>query len=884
MAIQVAQLQAMIGADTRGLERGVSASRGLLHGLTDDIRHMASTAAGFIVRDIVVGGFNRIKNAIADTGRAMVDANRGWETFTTMFTVQLGSQEAALRRLAELEEFAMFAPGGLDDLIQADIILQNFGIHAEDAARRWGYSGQQIRQIAADMAAGTSASFEEISTWLGRFAVGDTGRAIMRFQELGVVTRDQLRQMGVEFDKAGALTSPVNEAFAALLRIAEEKFGGVTKLQAETLAGMQEQLEDWNVQQKRLWGEPVFDAYREGLSELLAFLDSDAMEQANEVGLNLWHSLTDWAGDVAREWGRQFIGLAADAFTWGANIVREFAAGIEGSDYVAQALDDLAAQLTYWLAPGSPPRLLPDLTRWGMDAADAYFAGWAEAGPAAQAYLNDLAKSVAPYLEDIDLTGTFTDDARAQMEAAFGGSGAKAAAMEYAEAYAGLRQAMERLEEAKARQAMVAGSGDQAAIDAAQEELDLASEGEVLARRRMVSAQLRLSAEARAQMQLVNAVKKQTEATKERARAEEDAARKAADREAEAERRRQEAEAKKIADARLRWELAQQDTAGQIAIWQRELAGVEEGSAEYYDILTRIIGLEDRLRREREGAGGGGGIVPDEEETKDAVDQYFHDSGAHMEQARQKVDWGGIGKAIVGAVWDGVRDWSAAKIDEVTRAWADQIASEENLRKAANIGTRWGEGIVRALAKGFGDPPDQRDRLDVTLPDHIQQAENPLIEAAGTLGRAFADAFIEAFKEQWAEVGGLWGILSIVSGIHGKIESLGSDVPAQDYSWARKAGRAYGEWWNTLPPWLREWQSGTTLYPGGWGIVGEEGPELVKLPSGSQILPADETARTLGGNSVVIEAGAIVIHAPGGHARNVEIGVRRALRAAGVAG
>lgn len=879
MAIQVAQLQAIIGADTRGLERGVSASRGLLHGLTDDIRHMASTAAGFIARDLIVGGFNRIKNAIADTGRAMVDANRNWETYTTQFTVQLKSQEAALRRLAELEEFAMFAPGGLDDLIQADIILQNFGIHAEDAARRWGYSGREIRSIAADVAAGTSASFEEISTWFGRFAAGDTGRAIMRLQQLGVVTQEQLRRMGVEFDKAGSITSPVDQAFTALLRLAEEKFGGLTRIQSGTLKGMQEQLEDWNVQQKRVWGEPVFDLYKEGLSELLSFLDSDAMEQANEIGLNLWRSLTDWAGDVAREWGRQFIGLAADAFTWGANIVREFAAGIEGSDYVAQALDDLAAQLTYWLAPGSPPRLLPDLTRWGMGAADAYFAGWAEAGPAAQAYLNDLAQSVAPYLEDIDLTGTFTDDARAQMEAAFGGSGAKAAAMEYAEAYAGLRQAMERLEEAKTRQAMVAGSGDQAAIDAAQEELDLASEGEVLARRRMVSAQLRLSAEARAQMQLVNAVKKQTEATKERARAEEDAARKAADREAEAERRRQEAEAKKIADARLRWELAQQDTAGQIAIWQRELAGVEEGSAEYYDILTRIIGLEDRLRREREGAGGGGGIVPDEEETKEAVEQYFHDSGAHMEQARQKVDWGGIGKAIAGAVWDGVRDWSAAKIDEVTQAWAAQIASEENLRKAAHTGTIWGTNLVRALAKGFGDPPDQRDRLDVTLPDHIQQAENPLIEAAGQLGRAFADAFIEAFKEQWDEVGGLWGIISIISGIHGKVAGLGSGDP-DDASWAWKAGQAYGEWWNTLPPWIRGWQSGTTLYPGGWGVVGEEGPELVKLPSGSEILPADETARAIGGTTNMT----FNIFAPGGRPRDVEIGVRRALRAAGVAG
>ncbi|MDI9546965.1 MAG: hypothetical protein QM346_05135, partial [Chloroflexota bacterium] len=868
MAIQVAQLQAMIGADTRGLERGVSASRGLLHGLTGDIRHMASTAAGFIARDLIVGGFNRIKDALTDTGRAMVGSNRDWETYTTQFTVQLKSQEAALRRLAELEEFAMFAPGGLDDLIQADIILQNFGIHAEDAARRWGYSGREIRGIAADTAAGSKASFEEISTWFGRFAAGDTGRAIMRLQELGVVTREQLRQMGVEFDKAGSLTTPVDEAFAAMLRLAQEKFGGLTQIQSETLAGMQEQLEDWNVQQKRVWGEPVFDAYKEGLSELLSFLDSDAMEQANDIGLGLWESLTGWAGDVARDWAHQFISLAADAFHWGANIVRELAAGITGSDYVAQALDDLAAQLTYWLAPGSPPRLLPDLTRWGMGAADAYFAGWSEAGPAAQAYLNDLAKSVAPYLEDIDLTGAFSDDARAQMEAAFGSSGTKAAAMEYAEAYAGLRQAMERLDEAKARQAMVAGSGDQAAIDAAQEELDLANEGEVLARRRMVSAQMRLSAEARAQMQLANAIKRQTDATKERGRAEEDAARKAADREAEAERRRQEAEAKRIADARLRWELAQQDTAGQIGIWQRELSGVEEGSAEYYDILTRIIGLEDRLRREREGAGGGGsGIVPNADETKDAVEQYFHDSGAHMEQARQKVDWGGIGKAIAGAVWDGFRNWVEENLKNqlaVITEQADEWSTDPDVLDTFH---GYGVSLIGRMIGGMGDEfgnPELQSAMGGSLLDFfvaaIQSVDNLLGQLMTRLIQGMID---EAVNAVWRKLG---HETPPAGGMIGEALRYFSDAVNDAAVDPRRP--------------VSRFARGTGLYPGGWGVVGEEGPELVKLPSGSQILPADETVRAIGGSTNMT----FNIFAPGGRPRDVEIGVRRALRAAGVAG
>lgn len=959
MAIQFAQLMAMIGADTRGLERGVSASRGLLGSLGDDIRHMASTAAGFIMRDLIVGGFNQVRQAIENTGREMVDVNRQWETFTTQYTVQLKSQEAALKRLAEVEAFAAFTPFNLDEVIRADLILQNFGLHAQEASRRFGVSGEEIRTIAGDVAAGTRASFDEISMWFGRFAVGDTGQAIMRLQELGVVTRDQLRGMGVEFNKAGGLTSPVDEAFAALLQLAKEKFGGLMQVQSRTLAGMESNFEDWQTQQKRAWGEPFFDAYKEGLSELLGFLDSEAVDQANAVGLNLWRSLTGWAVDVAKDWARDLAGLARDAFYWGANVVREFAAGITGSGYVADALQDLGDQISYWLVPGSPPRILPDLTRWGEGAADAYFAGWAEAGPAAQAYLNDMAKSVAPYLRGIDVAGEFTDAARAQMEEAFGGSGAKDAALEYAEAYAELRQATERLGEAKGRYASAQETGDQAAIDAAQKELDLANEGEVLARRRITSAQMRLSAEARAQMQLVQAIKRQTDATKERSRVEEDAAHRTADREAEAERRRQETEAKRIADARLRWELAQQDTAGQIGIWQRELAGVAEGSAEYYDILTRIIGLEDRLQREREGVGGGG-IVPDAAVAKTEVEQYFHDSGVHMEQARQRVDWAGIGRAIAGEIWRAFTEWGKEQINSALLSLSNSMyawaSTPGNLQQVADVGSEIGGAIVAAI-QGIFVRSDKIDATAATMESHLQIMAMKTGSSAWNLGTVLGDSILAGLAEKllpgeqdpadfllaWdMAMGGyvfpavgarIFDSEAMATNLVEEFQRISQDpryLPAiraaaaeQAKIWAAdfgiqlspelqtetngafealsvlEAGRAgeraadkfiesyrqqinqYGgvgtaPYGPELPP---GYARGTSLYPGGWGIVGEEGPELVRLPRGSEILPADKTERALGGTTNMT----FNIFASGGRPRDVEIGVRRALQAAGVA-
>ena len=55
-------------------------------------------------------------------------------------------------------------------------------------------------------------------------------------------------------------------------------------------------------------------------------------------------------------------------------------------------------------------------------------------------------------------------------------------------------------------------------------------------------------------------------------------------------------------------------------------------------------------------------------------------------------------------------------------------------------------------------------------------------------------------------------------------------------------------------PSLRGFAAGTDFYPGGLGLVGEQGPELVQLPRGSKIYPADVTADMLSGAAVNVYA------------------------------
>jgi len=56
--------------------------------------------------------------------------------------------------------------------------------------------------------------------------------------------------------------------------------------------------------------------------------------------------------------------------------------------------------------------------------------------------------------------------------------------------------------------------------------------------------------------------------------------------------------------------------------------------------------------------------------------------------------------------------------------------------------------------------------------------------------------------------------------------------------------------WNSFVDWTGKlFASGTDYAPGGTAIVGENGPELVNLPRGSQVIPSSQTARMGGGST-----------------------------------
>lgn len=68
--------------------------------------------------------------------------------------------------------------------------------------------------------------------------------------------------------------------------------------------------------------------------------------------------------------------MAGEAGSWGRNVVMQFARGMaSAATAVVRVLNQIGQLISSWLKPGSPPKLLPDIDKWGTGAMDAWVEG-----------------------------------------------------------------------------------------------------------------------------------------------------------------------------------------------------------------------------------------------------------------------------------------------------------------------------------------------------------------------------------------------------------------------------------------------------------------------------------------------------------------------------
>lgn len=117
--------------------------------------------------------------------------------------------------------------------------------------------------------------------------------------------------------------------------------------------------------------------------------------------------------EVLSDFGQFANNLFSDLFNnisdYGSGLTESFADGISAAaGAVYDALSAIGKTITYWLIPGSPPKLLPNIDKWGTAAANQFLKGFTSADYSNISEFGDLAERVIT--TSFNAKGIKTDD------------------------------------------------------------------------------------------------------------------------------------------------------------------------------------------------------------------------------------------------------------------------------------------------------------------------------------------------------------------------------------------------------------------------------------------------------------------------------------------
>nr|BDD43946.1 hypothetical protein 10 [bacterium] len=266
MAFRVGEIEAKIGADTKGFYSAIK---------------QVKVAGAQVAKDLK-GKFNNMAQGMGQVGRTMsmgltaplvgagalaLKTSANFETLRQSMDILNGSVEEGAFNFERLQKFSAKTPFQLNDLAKAQNTLQGFGMEADDAFN-------SIKQI-GDIASVTGGDIQSIAVAFGQSAAEGKllTRDIRQLINQGVpATKLLAKSMGVAQDEifamaeAGEITFPkLQKAFADATRDGGMFANGMEK-QSKTLAG-------------------VFSTLKDNVSIALAELGNSLNETFNITGL-----------------------------------------------------------------------------------------------------------------------------------------------------------------------------------------------------------------------------------------------------------------------------------------------------------------------------------------------------------------------------------------------------------------------------------------------------------------------------------------------------------------------------------------------------------------------------------------------------------------------
>ncbi len=245
-------LEFEVGLDLSGVKRGLKQTE-----------QLATKAGGGMA-----AAFGAVAAAAATVGAAFtaigvgaVQTGAQFETFSAQFETVLGSATAAQSRMADLFDFASSTPFNLDEVVEADLILERFGQNA-----------QSLRVPVMDLAAALDISLQDAASQVGRAMTSGAGSADL-LRERGVLAAIELRE-AMKATEMGA--DQFRQALIGAMTDPDGQIAGGTKRLAATFRGLTSNLADeWTRFTKEVADAGIFDASKEALKATLGLLDQN---------------------------------------------------------------------------------------------------------------------------------------------------------------------------------------------------------------------------------------------------------------------------------------------------------------------------------------------------------------------------------------------------------------------------------------------------------------------------------------------------------------------------------------------------------------------------------------------------------------------------------
>ncbi len=883
--------------DLKGLAAHAKTATTLLKG-------MFTAVGGYAV---VRGGLRLVAGAAREVRGAVFDMNAVLETSGLQFETLMGDADRAREHIAMLFDFAKATPFETEPLIEASRQLQNFGREALNTRETMTLIGDAAAAVSApidELGRWTGRLYSQLQA--GR----PFGEAAQRLQELAVLSpearneMERLQKAGADADAIWAVFTADMERFTGAMARQANTWTGLKATISDTVKLLSATAFKPLFDEARRVAKTVVGLLDSEAAERGAEGIADAIQTVIDRAKTLAKTWIARFGDMelgtVRSVGRiaGFMwGLAKTAVSWGVNVVGSLGVGIASAvGLVTKALNFLGSVIGGLLKPGSPPKLLPELDTWGQGAAEAWLAGWTQADFGAlrdfagevQGALRALAgmgemdegdvtaallgsrEAFAELLQQIRETGSASAEAFRRIREAAGPAGEQAE--ELARRYARVAEASGRLAEVQGRLRQIAGeqqdrldTGRLAELEAiladprasaGQRERALAEQERI----RLLMEERGLQSELDAAQGELDAYRSRLEvetATRDLLREEAELVKSIVDKVKEASGGGGDGLADELAEAAERAgavvdaaeELQGYDLSELLAPLQEVIdemtLGFEEGEQAAQNVGTILDGL----------AGHGGGIDAVREKVAALRGEF-----PLLEQALRALG--------------GDEHWvfEDGRWRKVQTGWQDVMRSlsipptiiegiEDLKQRTAEVGPAWAEA-AREVLKALGDigaallatsgPGGEWTVFQGIVQDTIGGLRQLAVVARGMAGvlNGLAQSIAGLFKTLQGVATGRGSMVDagVEMGLRGLQQITDAIVDVFRDIWA-DAERDVDRKIDQVRREERGYASGTGFFGGGLAWVGERGPELVSLPRGSRIWPAQQSMAMAGGGA-----------------------------------